>query len=160
MDRSGRAGLPATTVSAGTSRVTTLPAPIRARRPMVTNGKMVTPAPTCAPSRIVGPRMHWPEKEQPGRFYELWTLKESYIKARGIGLGLGLSKFSFTVQQQTAQVRFDPGFPDDAGRWSFQLFRPDGEHVTSTTVERVKGEASVLEKGDGEEILRAGLEIA
>src|SRR5690606_9050897 len=40
-----RAGFPATTTSAGTSRVTTLPAPTTARSPMVTPGRMIAPPP-------------------------------------------------------------------------------------------------------------------
>ena len=49
IDRSTRAGLPATMASAGTSRVTTLPAPTMARSPMVTLERMVAPDPIDAP---------------------------------------------------------------------------------------------------------------
>src|SRR2546426_4057834 len=47
--RSKRAGYPATIALAGTSRVTTLPAPIRAFSPIVMLARMVAPEPMEAP---------------------------------------------------------------------------------------------------------------
>src|SRR5437763_16747912 len=49
--RSTRAGLPATTVRAGTFLVTTLPAPTIARSPISTPHRMVEPDPIDAPRR-------------------------------------------------------------------------------------------------------------
>src|SRR5687768_7447904 len=46
MPRMTRHGLPAANVASGTSRVTTLPAPITARAPMLTPGRMIAPPPT------------------------------------------------------------------------------------------------------------------
>jgi 4'-phosphopantetheinyl transferase len=74
------------------------------------------------------------------RFFELWTLKEAYIKARGMGLSLGLSRFSFSVEEapspSTATVCFDPGFDDDPRTWDFRLFQPDDHHLIATAVRR------------------------
>ena len=36
-----------------------------------------------------------PEDEQPVVFFDYWTLKEAYIKARGLGLALPLGQFTF-----------------------------------------------------------------
>jgi 4'-phosphopantetheinyl transferase len=84
-------------------------------------------------------------ERQCDRFYELWTLKESYIKARGMGLSLGLSRFSFTPEGATAHVRFDPGFPDDPAAWDFRFFHPDAQHLIATAVERLSGSPLAIE---------------
>lgn len=77
---------------------------------------------------------HLPDEPRRQRFYELWTLKESYMKARGVGLSLGLSRFSFSVEGGRATVRFAEGFDDRAEAWDFRLFRPDERHVIATSV--------------------------
>ena len=38
-----------------------------------------------------------PSSEQPSRFFDYWTLKESYIKAHGLGLAIPLDSFSFLL---------------------------------------------------------------
>ncbi|QYK02502.1 4'-phosphopantetheinyl transferase family protein [Shewanella psychrotolerans] len=44
-----------------------------------------------------------PEREQRARFFDLWALKESYIKAKGLGLALSLKSFSFTFNTLRTQ---------------------------------------------------------
>ena len=39
-----------------------------------------------------------PDEEQQRVFFDYWTLKEAYIKARGFGLALPLGDFAFTLQ--------------------------------------------------------------
>lgn len=34
-----------------------------------------------------------PKKQRAGRFYEIWTVKEAYVKLQGRGLGIGLDSF-------------------------------------------------------------------
>lgn len=94
-----------------------------------------------------------PVERQFDRFYEFWTLKESYIKARGMGLSLGLSRFSFSPEGSTASIRFDRGFRDDPAAWDFQLFHPDGQHVIATAVERLSESPLTVETRDAAELM-------
>jgi 4'-phosphopantetheinyl transferase len=75
-------------------------------------------------------------------FFEYWTLKESYLKARGLGLSAPLDQFSFRFPGKTRiQLHFTPTFEDDARRWLFWQFRPVPEYLVAvcaenTTVDR------------------------
>ena len=68
-----------------------------------------------------------PEQHQREAFFDYWTLKESYIKARGEGISLGLAKFSFRLQRAIT-IGFVPGFDDDATHWQFKLYRPEADY--------------------------------
>ena len=64
------------------------------------------------------------------RFFEIWTLKESYIKGRGMGLSLPLDGFSFHIDDAgSVRIRIDRALRDDGRRWQFALFRPTRRHV-------------------------------
>jgi len=94
---------------------------------------------------------------QLNRFYQLWTLKESYVKARGRGLSLGLSRFSFSVAEDTATIRFEPGFEDDPEPWDFRFFRPTARHLIATAVKRPAGTQVSIEMADATRIVAARL---
>lgn len=70
-----------------------------------------------------------PPREQQRRFFEFWTLKESYVKARGMGLAQPLDQFSFSIDGPLITVAFDPGTADDEGRWRFALLDAPPCHV-------------------------------
>lgn len=61
-----------------------------------------------------------PSEAQHERFFEYWTLKESYIKARGMGLAIPLGDFWFTLEAGAApRIGFAPRLGDDPARWAF-----------------------------------------
>ena len=57
------------------------------------------------------------------RFTELWTLKEAFLKATGIGLGESLADFSFHLDDHNS-IEFSAPFGFKAGEWHFGLFEP------------------------------------
>jgi 4'-phosphopantetheinyl transferase len=69
------------------------------------------------------------------RFFALWTLKESWLKADGRGLSAGLENVEFTLDagHRVINVRLAA---DDARLWSFQQWWPSPEHVMALGVRR------------------------
>jgi 4'-phosphopantetheinyl transferase len=79
-----------------------------------------------------------PASEQSRVFLELWTLKESYFKARGLGLSGKLSDISFSIKHNAGyqiSATIDPKLLDDPARWQFNLGHLCG-HLIATTIER------------------------
>lgn len=58
------------------------------------------------------------------RFLEYWTLKEAYLKARGMGLGVPLDKFSCSwTKPDQVQLTIDPILRDDGTAWQLSLMK-------------------------------------
>ena len=75
------------------------------------------------------------EDERPERCLQLWTLKEAYIKARGMGLALPLNNFSFLFGgSQGIRMALDSSVGDEPGRWRFCLLQHAG-HCIAMMVE-------------------------
>lgn len=64
-----------------------------------------------------------PTAEQERRFFALWTMKEAYIKARGMGLSIPLEEFTIAFGPEGPSIRFGEGITHNPRRW--QLFAPD-----------------------------------
>jgi 4'-phosphopantetheinyl transferase len=66
----------------------------------------------------------------PGRFFDFWTLKEAYIKARGLGLAIPLKSFSFILAEpDDPRIAFHEGCLDQPERWQFALLPREGYQV-------------------------------
>jgi 4'-phosphopantetheinyl transferase len=80
------------------------------------------------------------------RFFQYWTLKESYIKARGMGLSLPLDQFTFhlPVEGASMSLSFDPRLQDDPGHWQCWLLEPAPGHYAAISVNRAGDPPSTL----------------
>jgi 4'-phosphopantetheinyl transferase len=83
-----------------------------------------------------------PTAERPDRALSLWTLKEAYIKARGMGLSLPLDRISFLFdgpntdgpdampfKPEAIHLKVDPGVDDAPWRWRFCRFDHAGHRI-------------------------------
>lgn len=69
-----------------------------------------------------------PEVEQlkvyPDRFFDLWTLKEAYVKATGFGLAIPLNRFSIVLSElERPRILFHASCPGRPEAWQFVLRR-------------------------------------
>lgn len=75
--------------------------------------------------------------ERRRRFVQYWTLKESYLKALGMGLNKALSSFALAAGQGTARRLYDRDGAD--GIWDFRSLSLPGGMVVSLAARRISG---------------------
>jgi 4'-phosphopantetheinyl transferase len=82
-----------------------------------------------------------PDRRQ-DRFFEYWTFKESYIKARGMGLSIPLDGFGFHFpHERSVGLAIEPELGDDASRWAFWQYRPAPHYLLAICAERRDAQA-------------------
>ncbi|MBI4617053.1 MAG: 4'-phosphopantetheinyl transferase superfamily protein [Planctomycetes bacterium] len=78
-----------------------------------------------------------PVAAQRERFFEYWTLKESYIKARGMGLSIPLDQFTFHLAAGAKpRISFDSRLADDPSSWQFEELRASARHPVAVAIRR------------------------
>jgi len=76
------------------------------------------------------------DDERREAFFDLWTLREAYVKARGAGM-LRVLGDALTFRLEPGgepSVTFGAGWPDDPARWRFFRLRPGGRHHCAVAV--------------------------
>ncbi|KAF9428235.1 hypothetical protein BGZ94_002992 [Podila epigama] len=78
------------------------------------------------------------------RFYRMWCLKESIVKALGVGIDFDLKSFEFSIQEEEESLKPiwsttihvhkpTPGFPEDG--WAFEEALLDQDHCYAIAVQ-------------------------
>ncbi len=76
-----------------------------------------------------------PAALKPEAFFNCWTRKEAYIKARGKGLALPLNQFDVSLTPgEPAKLLETRGDRDEASRWSLQALKPDPDYAAALAV--------------------------
>ena len=82
-------------------------------------------------------RARLPAAPEPARreaFLHHWTLKEAYLKARGLGIALPLRSLTFHIDGARLRAEFAEPVDDDPGRWRFDLYRAPGGFLVATAL--------------------------
>ncbi len=74
-----------------------------------------------------------PADQRDHRFYELWTCKEAYLKARGI---IPLEQFTITTDSRACpRLAQDETDARQLNHWQFHQFKIDSQHLAALAIE-------------------------
>jgi 4'-phosphopantetheinyl transferase len=91
-------------------------------------------------------------KERKTRFFQLWVLKEAYLKGRGMGLSKSPDEFSIRFSSREN--------PLPIGNWQLALHYPTPRHVAATAIRRPRSAAKApIHWRDAHELFETGIPI-
>jgi 4'-phosphopantetheinyl transferase len=86
-----------------------------------------------------------PPAGQPERFFRYWTLKESYIKARGLGLSIPLDQFSFRFSDRDCiRMSTSAQLNDAPSNWQFWQWSLASAHLLAVCARRLPGPSTLV----------------
>lgn len=78
-----------------------------------------------------------PALEQQRRFFEYWTLREAYVKARGLAMAVLLKQLCFEIND-AGDIALQPAsaLGDQTHLWHFQIIWPQPTHCIAVAAQR------------------------
>ncbi len=83
------------------------------------------------------------------RFAELWTLKEAFLKATGVGLSGSLNSASFRFHD-SGHIEFSAPSAIDPHEWHFALFEPVSDYRLGVAIHSVAHPRFVMREDEGD----------
>jgi 4'-phosphopantetheinyl transferase len=92
----------------------------------------------CSPLEAADIEAH-PVAAQARRFLTYWTLKEAYLKARGLGIAVHLADLEFTLSGSHPTINFRASLADTSRDWAFEIFHPTPRYLLSVAAPQPEG---------------------
>ena len=92
----------------------------------------------CSPAEIADIERQ-PEEARTLRFLTYWTLKEAYLKARGLGIAVHLADVEFSIDGARPAIAFRGSLEGTDPGWAFALFQPSPRCLLSVAAPQPAG---------------------
>jgi len=92
----------------------------------------------CAPAEIADIEAQ-PIEARQHRFLTYWTLKEAYLKARGLGIAVHLADVAFSLTGPHPAIGFRDSLVGTSADWAFGMFEAGPRHLISWATPQTPG---------------------
>ena len=89
---------------------------------------------SCAPDELADINSE-PEHARQRRFLAYWTLKEAYLKARGLGISVPMAEVAFSLDAAEPRLDLRGSMADAGARWIFRMAQPTSRHLVAVAAD-------------------------